>query len=161
MAAPVVLDEETVRFMAGGVSMHAAARDAALVPTLTRPLACRVSQNRRRVTILVLASLSGELLADVRANGQLALVVTMPSTHRTIQLKGSDAAQEAMRDGDHDLIARQREAFVQDVSRLGFEAALPKMLLEGARDDVVAIGFTIDAAFTQTPGPGAGAPLQP
>jgi hypothetical protein len=33
------------------------------------------------------------------------------------------------------------------------------MLLAGAPGDVIAVGFTICAAFIQTPGPAAGTPL--
>lgn len=157
----VALDAETVAFMGGGVSMHAASRDAANVPSLSRPLGCRVSADRTRVTVFLLASHSGAMLADFRANGRIAVVVTLPSTHRTIQLKGEDAAVEPLRDGDHILIARTREAFMRDLEAMGYHRSLPETLLEGQRGDVVAVGFTICAAFTQTPGPTAGAPLTP
>jgi hypothetical protein len=99
------------------------------------------------------------MLADYRANGEIAVVVTLPSTHRTVQLKGDDAAVEPLQDGDHMLIARYREAFVKELTRLGYEPSLPELLLAGARGDVVAVGFTVCAAFIQTPGPAAGSPL--
>lgn len=156
---PVALDEELVAFMQGGVSMHAASRDANNVANLSRGLALRVSADRTRVTVFLLASHSGAMLADYRANGQIALVVTLPSTHRTVQLKGEDAAVEPLRDGDHILVARQREAFLQELMRLGYDASIPERLLNGARGDVIAVGFTVTAAFIQTPGPSAGAPL--
>lgn len=157
----VTLDEETVGFMMGGTSMHAASRDARNVPNLARPIACRVSPDRTRVTVFLLASHARAMLADFRANGQVALVVTMASTHRTLQLKGEDAAVEALREDDPGVIARHREAFARDLEKIGFARSLPAALLEGTRDDIVAVGFTIGAAFTQTPGPGAGAPLKP
>lgn len=157
----VTLDEETAAFMVAGTSMHAASRDAEGVPNLSRPVACRVSPDRTRVTVFLLASHSGAMLADFRANGRIAVVITMPSTHRTIQLKGEDAAVEALRDDDPIVIARHREAFARELERMGYSRSLPVTLVEGARGDVIAVGFTITAAFTQTPGPAAGAPLKP
>lgn len=157
----VTLDEETAAFMMAGTSMHAASGDADRVPNLSRPIACRVSPDRTRVTIFLLASHSGAMLADFRANGRIAVVFTMPSTHRTIQLKGDDAAVEPLKDDDAIVIARHREAFARDLERIGFTRSVPATLLEGSRGDVIAVGFTIAAAFTQTPGPGAGAPLKP
>jgi hypothetical protein len=158
-SAPVVLDAETVQFMAGGVSMHVASRDANNVANLSRPVGGRVSADRTRVTVFLLASHSGAILADFRANGRIALVITLPSTHRTIQLKGEDAAVEPLQDGDYILIARMREAFIRDLATIGYPATLPATLLEATRGDIVAVGFTICAAFLQTPGPAAGQPL--
>lgn len=122
-------------------------------------MGCRLSADRTRLTVFLLASHSGAMLADYRANGQIAVVITLPSTHRTIQLKGTDAGVEPLQEGDHALIARNRRGFVKELGRLGWEAALPETLVAAARGDVVAIGFTITAAFVQTPGPTAGTPL--
>ena len=157
--SPVTLDEELVAFMQGGISMHAASRDAGNVPNLSRGLAVRVSKDRTRVTVFLLASHSAAMLADFRDNGAIALVVTLPSSHRTVQLKGCDAAIEPLQADDHLLIARTREAFVQELTRLGYAVAIPEGLLTGARGDVVAVGFTVTSAFIQTPGPAAGMPL--
>ena len=156
---PVTLDAELVAFMQGGVSMHAASRDARNVPNLSRGLGLRISSDRTRVTVFLLASHSGAMLADFNANGRIALVVTLPSTHRTVQLKGEDASIEPLQEGDHILIARQREAFVKDLVGMGYATPLGDLLLAGSRGDVVAVGFTVTAAFIQTPGPSAGAPL--
>jgi hypothetical protein len=160
MSAPSPIDAELASFIeSGGVSMHAASRDAANVANLARPLACRVSADRTRVTVLLLASHAGAMLADYRSNRRIALVVTLPSTHRTVQLKGDDAAVEPLQDGDHALIARHREGFVRELTSLGYNGALAEILLAGARGDVVAVGFTVGAVFNQTPGPAAGTPL--
>lgn len=155
----VALDAETVAFMQGGVSMHAASCDAKLVANLSRALACRVSSERTRVTVFLLASHSGGMVADFRANGRIAVVFSLPSTHRTIQLKGADAAVEPLQDGDHLLIARHRAAFVAELTGLRYDPSLPEKLTAGARGDVVAVSFTVSEAFIQTPGPTAGTRL--
>ena len=155
------LDEELAAFLQSGLSMHAASRDAGNVANLSRGLGCRVSPDRTRVTVFLLASHSGAMLADFRANGQVAVVFSKPSTHRTVQLKGADAAVEPLQDGDHILIAKQHEGFVRELVSLGYMAALPDTLLAGTRGDILAVGFTVAAAFIQTPGPTAGTALKP
>jgi hypothetical protein len=155
----IALDPELVAFTQGGVSMHAASRDSHHVAQLSRALGCRISDDRTRVTVFLLASHSGAMLADYQANGQIALVITLPSTHRTVQLKGADATIEPLRDEDHKLIARAREAFVRDLITIGFRKELPEVLVSGQRGDVVAVAFTVTAAFIQTPGPAAGTPI--
>jgi hypothetical protein len=156
-----VLDPELAAFLQSGVSMHAASCDASRVANLSRPLGCRVSPDRTRVTVFLLASHSGGMLADMRANGRIAVVFSLPRTHRTIQLKGSDAAVEPLQDGDHILVARHREDFVKELTHLGYEPSLPALLLAGARGDLIAVTFTVEAVFVQTPGPTAGTPLKP
>lgn len=157
--APIVLDPDLAAFLEEGVSMSAASCNAALVPSLARCIGARLSADRTRLSVFLPASHAGEMLADYRANGRIAVVVSKPSTHRTFQLKGEDAAVEPLQDGDHVRIARFREAFVQDLTRGGYRAELAERLLAAARGDVVAVGFTITAAFVQTPGPAAGSPL--
>jgi hypothetical protein len=156
---PIALEPDILDFLEQGVSIHAGSRDASHVASLSRGLGCRLSADRTRLTVFLLASHSGAMLADFRANGQVAVVITLPSTHRTIQLKGTDAGAEPLQEGDHLLVARSREAFVKELVKLGWEASLPESLLGGAPGDVVAVGFTITAAFVQTPGPTAGTPL--
>jgi hypothetical protein len=68
-----------------------ASRDAAHVPSVARALGCRVSPDRQHVAVFLLASQSATLLRDLRETGAIAAVFSQPSTHRTIQLKGSDA----------------------------------------------------------------------
>lgn len=155
----VALDPELAQFLHQGITVHAGSRDAHNVPNLSRALGCRFSGDMKRLTVFVLASHSGAMLADFRANGHIAVVISKPSSHRTIQLKGTDAAVESLQEDDHVLIARQRDAFIKELTDLGYRIGLPKTLLSGARADVIAVGFTITAAFSQTPGPAAGTPL--
>jgi hypothetical protein len=159
MATDPLIDEELAAFLQSGVSVHAASRDAQNVPDMVRGLACRLSADRRRVTVFLLASQCGEMLRDFAANGAIAFVASLPSTHRTVQLKGTDAVAGPPQPGDKELVARQRAAFEFDLVTLGYAKTLPSTLVAGEWPDVVAVTFTPNAAFVQTPGPGAGAPL--
>jgi hypothetical protein len=158
MATP--LDSEHADFISGGVSIIVAGCDAANGTTVSRAIGCRVADDRRRVTVFLSAAQSGALLADVRANGKLAVVFSQPTTHRAIQLKGTDATVVPLATDDPHLIAAYRSHFAAQVTPLGFSEAFVRSFLGIAPGDVVAIAFTPSAAFSQTPGPKAGSPLR-
>lgn len=76
-----VLDEVHAAFIQYRVTMNVAARNASLITTITRALGCRVSDDRRRVTVFLPAERCQTLLDNLRANGVIAVVAVRPSTH--------------------------------------------------------------------------------
>ena len=159
MTAPVdnsLNDEANFALLRTGFMVTVASRDAAHVPSVTRALGCRVSPDRRRVTVFLLASQSATLLRDLRATGAIAAVFSQPSTHRTIQLKGSDALLGAIEPGDLELIEANAAAALADLVLSGFPESFGRTMFAYDAPDVVAVGFTPSTAFFQTPGPQAG-----
>ena len=154
-----VLDADNARFIGGGVSIIVSSRNAANAPELVRAHGCRVSRDRRRVCLFLQAGQAGLLLADIRKNGRIAVVFTRPTTHRSLQLKGDDAALARLRPHDAARVAGYRDAMVAELEGNGISEALTRALLAGGGDGLVAIEFTPVAAFVQTPGPDAGKPL--
>ena len=154
------LDPEHAAFIQGGVSIVAAARNADNETTLSRAVGCRVSTDRRHVTILLSATQSAALLADVRANGIIAVVFSQPRQHRAIQLKGVDAVVVPLADEDPHLVAAYRRRLGAEVAPLGYRDAFVQAVMSVVPGDVVAVGFTPSAAFLQTPGPKAGTRLR-
>lgn len=160
MPTAPLFDCDHAAFMQSGVSLHAASCGEDQLPSAARALGCRISDDRLNVRVLVQAPQATELLADVRRNGALAVVFSKPSTHRTLQLKGGDAAPCPADADDLLAVARYRDAFVAETSALGHPAPLIRALLDCADEQIVAISFTPNAAFSQTPGPQAGQALQ-
>jgi hypothetical protein len=156
---PPLLDAANAAFVQGGVSIVAASRGAACVPSIGRAAGCRVSPDRRRVTLFIAASQAPELLSDLRACGRIAVVFSQPSTHRSLQLKADDAVVRGPAGDEPALCARYLQAFHADIARLGHTEAQVRALLAYVDGDLVAIDFTPNAAFEQTPGPRAGTPL--
>jgi len=154
--APTVLDEAHAAFIQSGVSVVVASRDAHNTPTLVRAIACRVSADRRRVTVFFSASQSAALVADLRDAAPIAVVFSQPSTHRTIQLKGRNAAFMPLAAGDRERMSEQFELLVADLAAFGYPERVVRAFLDYAPDDVVAAAFTPAEAYAQTPGPGAG-----
>ena len=154
--APPVLDAEHAAFIQGGVTISVASRNAALDSSVSRAIGCRVAADRKRVTLLFAGAVAERLLADIATCRMIACCFSQPSTHRTIQLKGADAAIGTPQPGDLEIIARQLDWKVAELVPLGYPEVLVRCVFHGEPDDIVAVTFTPDAAFAQTPGPNAG-----
>jgi hypothetical protein len=160
VGAPPLLDEEHAAFIQGGVSILAAARDAANAPKLARAVGCRVSPDRQRVRVLLSAAQAAGALAAVRATGAIAVGFNEPSTHRAFQLKGTDAVVSGVEPGDLETATHYVDAVAADICRLGWSSAFARALVAFDPAELVAVAFTPSAAFDQTPGPRAGARLE-
>jgi len=154
-----VLDATQAAFIQQRVSISIGARGADNMPSITRGLGVRVSPDRCRVTVLVPAQASRQVLEDLRDNGTIAAVFTRPSTHQTLQLKGRDAEIAAPAPEDRTVCAAWQESFVAELLELGYEERFARGVFAGLTDELVAVRFTPDAVFEQTPGPSAGQQL--
>ena len=158
MTAGPLIDAELAAFLQSGVSMHIATARGN-VPQLARAAACRVAPDRRRVTMFVAPAQAVAVLDDVAANGAVAAVFTKPLTHRTVQLKGGDARIVSAGHEEAALVRAQVDAFGAELASMGFPGRLGAILALGGATQLLAITFSVSAAFVQTPGPGAGGAL--
>ena len=154
------LDAGHAAFIQGPVSVIVASRNAELVADVVRGCGCRVSRDRRQLTVLVEPGQASTLLDDVAANGMIAVVFSQPSTHQTIQLKGTDARVVRVTAADRAAARQHLRDWSADLGRIGFDAPF-SAALHGGTGELAAIRFTPTAAFQQTPGPAAGQPLRP
>jgi hypothetical protein len=140
------------------VSIIVGSRDAAQRPHLMRAVGCMLSDDRRQVTVLINQRAADKVLADLRANGLIAVVFSEPTTHRTLQLKGSDAQVLPCGSEGEAVAERHLRRFVDELADIGVRADVAQTLL--ARDGgLAAIRFTVREAYEQTPGPQAGSAL--
>jgi hypothetical protein len=153
------LDARHAEFIQGPVSVIVASRNAELVADVVRGCGCRVSRDRRLVTVLVEPGRASTLLDDVAANGMIAVVFSQPSTHETIQLKGTDARVVRVTAADRAAARQHLRVWSADLGSIGFGVEFAAAL-HGGTGELAAIRFTPAAAFQQTPGPAAGQPLK-
>ena len=156
-----LLDEGAAAFLRRpGVSITAASRDERNVPRIGRCLGCRVSADSASVTVFIASAQYQSFFDALAASRAIAVVFSLPSTHRTLQLKGADAAVGPLAPGDAEIISRHVDNFVDELAALGYprETVRAYHWCEGA--ELRAVTFTPTSAFEQTPGPGAGAPLR-
>jgi len=156
-----VLDEAHAAFIQHRVTVHLASCNAERVPSMVRGFGCRVSADRRTVTVFVSAARSEALLRDLRAGGRVAVVFSRPSTHETLQLKARGAAIVAIEDRDRVQLRACGESLADEIRQLGYEEPFVSAVAVVAVDDAVGVSFAPIAAFVQTPGPAAGRPLEP
>ena len=156
-----VLGDEHVAFMSGdAISSAIASRDASNQPSLTKCLAVRVRGDQGTVEVFVDADRSAELLRDLRAGNPIALVCSEPMSHRTIQVKGTRAEIGPLGPDDQKFVAAKVDAIVAHIAPLGYPEPGLRTYFSFTPAALTRIVFSASAAFLQTPGPGAGAPLK-
>ncbi len=157
--ASVRLPPDLVAMMARGVSVIVGSRDAALRPSVMRAVGSQVSADGQEVTVYLSRRQSRQVIQDIAATGQIAVVFSKPSSHRTLQLKASRAEMRNATDDDAPVLAAYLASMEHEIQQVGFAPPMTRAMLAHRLDDVVAIRFTPEQAFDQTPGPRAGAPL--
>jgi len=160
-ALPVVIGPEQAALMRRRVSIIAATCDAQHRPHLMRALGCRLAPDRRELSLFLPSGSAAELLADLRANGRIAVVFCEPSTDRSLQLKGTDVRIEPPAPGDAALVEHYIECFADEIATLGFDRVLVKTMFRHRLEELVSVRFTPREAYEQTPGPQAGARIGP
>lgn len=156
---PPLLPDEVVDFIQGGVSMTVASRDERLVPSINKAVGCRVSPDRRQVTMLLFAEPAEVLARDIAQCRQAAVVFSQPSTNRTLQLKGRDVKPVPVQPADVALARRYIALFAAELGHLGWDQTYVEALFWHEPVHLIAFRFTPEGAFQQTPGPGAGAAM--
>jgi hypothetical protein len=150
------LDAATAEFIAGVTSMSIATRDAQLQPAIGKPLGCLVSGDRRRVTVLIDSRRSARVVADVAAGSPLAVVFSLPATHRTVQIKSERGALAAATPTQQVRARMHCDAIIEHLVALGYGEAALRAMFGYDPADLLALRFAPTAVFAQTPGPRAG-----
>ena len=156
-----ILDEAQAAFIAGPVSINVASCSSERVPSVVRAHGCRVSDDLSHVTVFVSTRRAEAVLRDVRAGGAIAVVFSLPHTHETLQLKGTNASIVPLEAGDAQLIKQYAEGFINEVRGLGHTLSLAGAVMSSVNEDSLGLLFAPSAAFLQTPGPRAGQRLEP
>lgn len=156
---PPLLPADLLAMMARGVSTIVGSRDLTHRPSVMRAVGSAVADGGRQVTVYLARRQSRQLLQDVAATGHIAVVFSEPATHRTVQLKARQARIRNAGAADAPVLARYLQSMEKELQRVGIAPPLTRAMLAHQIDDVVAVEFTPEQAFDQTPGPQAGAPL--
>ncbi|MEL0169042.1 MAG: hypothetical protein VW877_13045 [Pseudomonadaceae bacterium] len=161
MPTPSWLSLDDAEFISKGLSISLASRDLRHVPSIARGLACCFSTDGCQLVVLLSRRQNQDLLRDITASGQLAVVFTEPSSHRTLQIKGSDAWIAPLEQGDLGLLSASRRNFGADILPLGFDEAFNRRLFANDPDDLCRVLMTPTDVFQQTPGANAGQRIGP
>lgn len=154
------LTQDLVDYLSTGLAHQVGACSCDGQPHVVRALAL-VREDDGRLSVLLSALANPELLQAVQATRQVAVVLSQPTNLRTIQLKGCDAEVHAAEGPVYRRLLETRgAAFWADVERLGFSRVTLSGWYEVPEGALVRIVFTPYGAWDQTPGPGAGMPME-
>ena len=155
----VMLPPDVVAMMARGVSVNVSSRDAQLRPSLMRAVGSQVSADGATITVYVARRQARQLVLDVAATGHVAAVFSEPATHRTVQVKATRAELRNADASDEPVLGAYLRSMEHEIGRVGYPAPVTRAMLAHRIEDVVAISFSPEQAFDQTPGPKAGSSL--
>ncbi|MDM0034176.1 hypothetical protein QTI33_18730 [Variovorax sp. J22P271] len=156
---PPLLSPEHIAMIDKGVSTIVASRNAAHRPSLMRAVGAAIAPDGSELTVYLARSRSRQLLQDVAATGQVAVVFSEPMSHRTVQVKAREVELRSAVDADAPVLQRYLRSMEHEIGNVGLSAAFVQAMLACRLDDVVAIHLRPSEAFDQTPGPKAGSAL--
>jgi hypothetical protein len=150
------LDADVSAFLGRGVAIIVATRDEQLRPEITRGWGPVPSPDGRSLRICLAAEPGSRTVENLACCRELAATFSLPSTYRSVQLKGT--VQEHGEPTPADLAAAEAHVaqFVDEVVRMGIPPALAPRFAEGP---YIAVTIALRELYDQTPGARAGAPL--
>jgi len=155
-AAGVELDVATAEFITGVTSMSIATRDARLMPAVGKASGCIVSADRRALTVLFDGQQSPRIATDLAAGSPVAVVFSLPATHRTVQIKGAKVVLAPASPTQQVRARLHVEEIVEHLVPLGYAEHALRMFFGFVPEALLAAHFAPTAVFAQTPGPRAG-----
>lgn len=141
------------------VSVIVGSRDAANRPHVVRALGYRMhdaARPERGLTIFLDGVGAAQVIADVRDNGQVAVVFSQPSTHQSVQFKGAAARIEPLQPGDAERVQAYIRAMTDEICSLGYPGQLVPAMFSHDPERLINLSFVPDQAFEQSPGVLAG-----
>jgi hypothetical protein len=150
------ISPELKELIESGVAIVVATGDSAGRPQMRYGWAARVRDDARSVDVYLDTQRSEQILANLDANGRIAMTVGDPVSYRSVQLKGRFLDRGEPTPDDMEWVQRGHEAFLISTSLVGDP---PETIRNLWTEEVLRVTFAVEAAFDQTPGPEAGKPL--
>lgn len=151
-----MLTTELAAFIEAGQVVHIGTRNEELDATGMLAVAATVDADRTHVTVYLPVEGADEVLANLQANGRVALCFARPPDERACQVKGVFVGVRRAAAKERRIIGAQWEHSLQQLEQIGHSRALQASC---ATWPCLAVRVRATEVFNQTPGPGAGAPL--
>jgi hypothetical protein len=152
-----VFPQDLVGFLESGVSVLVGTRDARLAPDATRAVGARLADDGGELMVFLPAATCATALANVGDNGRIAVCFSRAFDHRAVQVKGRAIEVRLAREQERALVDRYRAALAEELGHVGVP---PRATLRWAHWPCHVVRLRVEGVFVQTPGPGAGAPLE-
>jgi hypothetical protein len=146
------IDGQVRELIAGGVATIVATRDEQLRPSIGRGWGISVSTEGGEVTLCVEAAAGSRMRANLEAGGIIAVTCSLPTTYRTVQLKGRVLAVVEPNAEQLKLVHDHAEAFSTEAEQVGLP---PRCGFRFLDDGLASVSFAVAELYDQTPGPNA------
>lgn len=154
------LHPDLLDYLRIGLSVHLGGRTLRGLPLLNRALSIRLEPDHR-LSVLLSSPAADALLAAVREVPLVAVVLSQPTTHRTVLIKGRDAMVAPGRPEDWAHRIEHKLRLVDEIRPFGFDEAFASAWLDvDSPDQLHTVTFTPYGAWDQSPGPGAGRQME-
>jgi hypothetical protein len=148
-----MLTQEWAEFLENGVAMTMGVLNSQLITKAVRCVGAVVGGDRKTVTFYLPKDSALRVIPMVLENKNVAVVACLPSTYKTIQLKGQFLAYRDADSRDRIILERYRELFFYQTDQAG----VPKNSMIRMRSfPALAMDVEITDLFLSTPGPQAG-----
>jgi hypothetical protein len=143
-------------FLREGVAVIVATCDERLRPEIARGWGPALAPDGAALTVCVGAAADSPMRANLERGGTAAATFSLPTTYRTVQVKGPVLEVCEPSDADLERTDEHLAAFAEQVARIGIPMSRAPRLRESA---LLAVRMEIRERYDQTPGPRAGAAL--
>lgn len=151
-----MISDSLRQLIQSGVSTMVGTRDQELVPECVRAVGSVVALDGLRLTVFLPARSAARSVANLRANGEIAVTFSEVPTHRTRQVKGRAVFVRDATEAESAIMERYIAAFGAELDIVGMPPSVSRRL---AYLPAHAVEIEVREVFDQTPGPGAGARL--
>ncbi len=158
MAGQIHLPAEILEFVQSGVSVIVGVVGADGRAQAGRALATRVD-GCGALRLMYPTEGNMGITRSAQSGGPIAVTFSAPLSHRTIQLKSGASRVEELMPEDRNSLERQMDAFAAVLRAIGFPPSFVKSFCDNRSASICVLSFVPQAAFEQTPGPGAGREL--
>jgi hypothetical protein len=156
---PLVLTSDLVNFCQSGLSIVVGSCETDGSPIGGKAFACRIDARTQTARVTVPRAANAPLLNALAQGKGIAVTFSQPTTHKSIQLKGTSARLGTVRAEDKRDTVDQRAGFARELLAVGYPEAYVQMFCAHDPRDLAVLSFTPTEAFLQTPGPNAGCAL--
>ena len=149
----MLIPQDLAAFMASPVMIILGTRDDALVPEIARAVGAAVHREEGSIDLMVSEWQWPKTVANIRANGQLAITFARPADYVSYQVKGH--ATVVSTTAEHTTLARRyMDSVASTLGELGLERRIVAPWL--VERDLVTLSLSVQEIFVQTPGVKAG-----
>ena len=152
-----MLDRSLTEFLERGLAIHIGTRNAQMRPNGCRVTAVRVEEQGQHLVVYIPKAATPTVLEDLRDNGQAAVSLTRPIDDRAVQVKGVFVSVRDADPSEEAFVLGQWQALLKELDVMGLAAL--NSTSSWSMWPCIAITLRVNAVFSQTPGPEAGAVL--